>query len=126
MTESRPSYSETVVKTLFALSGNLCSFTDDRFPHGCDKHLTDPIWPRVRGEIAHICGYAANAPRHDSSMSVEQRNGFDNLILLCPNHHQQVDDLEPERFTVEVLREMKRKAENRGPSSWAPTEEQLT
>jgi hypothetical protein len=35
-------------------------------------------------------------------MTDEQRYDFDNLILLCPNHHARIDDLEPDRFTVEM------------------------
>jgi len=43
-------------------------------------------------------------------MTDEQRAHFDNLILMCPNHHVMIDDLEAERFTVEALLEMKAKA----------------
>ncbi len=47
-------------------------------------------------------------------MSDDQRNSFDNLLLLCPNHHKLIDDLEPDRHTVEVLEEMKRLSELSG------------
>jgi hypothetical protein len=43
-------------------------------------------------------------------MTDKERYAFDNLILLCPTHHVQIDDLEPERFTVEVLTKMKNDA----------------
>jgi hypothetical protein len=43
-------------------------------------------------------------------MTNEQRDGFDNLILMCPNHHQLVDDLEPEKYSVEFLTDMKERA----------------
>jgi len=46
-------------------------------------------------------------------MTDEERCAFENLILLCPGHHKLVDRLEPEKFSVEVLRAMKDKAVRR-------------
>ena len=40
-------------------------------------------------------------------MTVKERNSYENLLLLCPNHHDLIDELEPERFTVDDLMDMK-------------------
>jgi len=53
----------------------------------------------------------------------EQRNGFDNLILLCPNHHRKVDYLIPEDYPVDVLQKMKADHEN---ADWGATEADLS
>ena len=58
-------------------------------------------------------------------MSVDERNSYDNLMLLCPKHHKLIDRLDPDRHTVEVLREMKAKSELHGSTSraWATDSE---
>lgn len=50
-------------------------------------------------------------------MTDEDRAAYENLILLCPNHHKLIDVLEPDRYTVEVLEEMKYGHEQR--RNWA-------
>jgi hypothetical protein len=102
-----------VAKTLFALSGNVCAYD------GCEEKLTDPSWTTVKADIAHICGDRPGAQRFDPSMTDAERDSFDNLILLCPNHHRMIDGLEPERHTVEMLREMKQRHESRWERAWA-------
>jgi hypothetical protein len=42
-------------------------------------------------------------------MTVVQRKDYQNLILLCPNHHIETND--PHKYTVEILRKMKREHE---------------
>lgn len=91
----------TTIKTLFALSCNVCSY------RGCDEKLTDSSWEAVNADIAHICGDKPSAPRHDANMTPAERDSFDNLMLLCPNCHRRIDRLEPDQHTPEMLREMK-------------------
>lgn len=93
------------IKTLFALSRNVCAYP------GCEERLTDPQWPAVKAEMAHICGEKPNAPRHDPSMSPTEREGYSNRILLCPNHHVLIDRLDPEGHPAALLREMKSRHE---------------
>jgi hypothetical protein len=57
-------------------------------------------------------------------MTDEERDSFDNLILMCPNHHQLVDDLEPENYSVEFLTDMKQRATVR-PDAWRYDDEYL-
>ena len=58
------------------------------------------------GEVAHIVAEQPNGPRGLSDLTAAQRNKYDNLILLCNVHHQQVDDQEG-YFTVQKLKELK-------------------
>lgn len=73
------------------------------------------------GEMAHISGERSGSARHDPSLSPEEVNGFENLILLCPNHHTLIDEVEPDQHPVERLKEMKQTHETRSlsRSEWA-------
>ena len=59
--------------------------------------------------MAHIIAKRPNGPRGCESQ--EEDNSYDNLILLCPNHHAIVDK-DPDTYTEECLREMKKRAED--------------
>lgn len=45
-------------------------------------------------------------PRYDNTQTDQERNGFDNLILLCPNHHSVIDNDE-KAYTADRLLKMK-------------------
>lgn len=62
------------------------------------------------GQAAHICAAAEGGPRFDSKMTVPERKHYDNGIWLCAAHSPLVDHNWP-HYTVEQLREMKRRAE---------------
>lgn len=93
----------STIKALFALSCNVCAM--------CEERLTDPAWKQVKADIAHICGEKPGAARYDPSMTAEARNDFANLLLLCPNCHRRVDRLEPDKYPVERLGEIKARRE---------------
>lgn len=95
------SYKDRDLKRLFALSRNVCAFP------GCDQRLADPAWPSVQAEICHIAGLQEGSARFDPSMTDEERNAFENLLLLCPNHHRFIDALEPDRWPIDRLLELK-------------------
>ncbi len=61
---------------------------------------------RSVGEAAHMIAEEDDGPRGNSPLPKEQRNKYQNLILLCNVHHKQVDD-QPSHFTVEKLRSIK-------------------
>ena len=67
----------------------------------------------ILGDVCHIKGEKRGAARYDSAQTAEDRSAFENLILLCKNHHKTVDD-DPARFTVERLREIKDRHERNG------------
>jgi hypothetical protein len=90
--------SQKTAKRLFAVSGNRCAFPNCR---------TDIVkGGTILGEICHIKSARPNGPRYDALQSPEDRHGYDNLILLCANHHTVVDDDE-EAYTVARLAKMK-------------------
>jgi len=54
------------------------------------------------GEQAHIIGEKSNAARGKSNLTEKERNSYHNLILLCPNHHKEIDS-NVEDWTIEKL-----------------------
>jgi hypothetical protein len=103
-------YSRKTLKDLFGLSMNKCAFRLDDGSAACEEQLVDPRWKSVKARVCHIRARSKEGPRFEANMTDNERYAFDNLILLCPTHHVQIDDLEPERFTVEVLTKMKNDA----------------
>lgn len=93
------------IKRLFAVSGNRCAFP------GCHSALIDLTSGKVIGEVCHIKANREGGPRYDREQSEEERQGFDNLLILCPNHHEIVD-ADVEAYTVKRLRAMKTKHES--------------
>jgi nucleoside phosphorylase len=93
----RPSIPE--IKRLFAASGGRCAFPD------CATNLILESGALL-AEIAHITASSPGGPRFDQGQREEQRHGFENLILLCPNHHALIDS-DPERYDSRRLYEMK-------------------
>lgn len=71
-------------------------------------NLLDAQNPYHLGEMAHIIAHGAAGPRADGE---EPDDTYDNLILLCPNHHKQIDKA-PDQFPIDLLREWK--AEHEG------------
>lgn len=60
------------------------------------------------GEIAHIVGSKQNAPRGQSSLTQQERDDVDNLMLLCQEHHKEIDDENNiEDYPVEYLQTIK-------------------
>ncbi|MHA1408106.1 MAG: HNH endonuclease [Candidatus Heimdallarchaeaceae archaeon] len=98
------SYRDPVIKALCSRSGNCCAFP------GCEQRLElkkqNSKDISFIGEIAHIRGLKPNSPRYDPNMTDEERNSIDNLILLCPTHHEIIDK-QPDVYTVEKILKMK-------------------
>jgi hypothetical protein len=99
-------YSEKLIKHLFAFSHNICAFPN------CDTALAQQTGI-VTGKICHIKGRSPGSPRYDPNQTEKERNSSENLILLCSFHHDIIDN-QPDKFTVEALQEMKRKHEQSG------------
>jgi hypothetical protein len=97
---------ERDVKKLFALSLNQCAFPDCISPiFGLSDEMV--------GEICHIKARNPNGPRYDPSQSEVGRHAFENLVLLCRNHHKIIDD-DPEKYSVDLLKRFKREHEANG------------
>lgn len=107
MPERQRRYSEQTIKRLWALSGNECYMTE------CSEQLAYPDKAAVMGRIAHIRGWSPSGPRPVVDRSDKELCAFDNLILLCPNHHARVDDIDPDVWTIDRLETLKREHEDR-------------
>jgi hypothetical protein len=96
--------SQKDLRILFQKSGNRCAFP------GCSQELTYPEAPAddpvVLSEVAHIVAHTQDGPRGDYPLPLEERDKYDNLILLCEQHHNIVDD-QPHTYPVERLRQIK-------------------
>jgi hypothetical protein len=102
------------VKALFALSCNRCAMS------ACDLRLADPQWKGVQADIAHIRGERPGSARYAPDMTDAERNSPENLILLGPNHHREIDLLRPQEWSAERLMEMKARHEsNCNKRNWA-------
>lgn len=63
--------------------------------------------------IAHIIADKPDGPRGDPVLSEQLKKDINNLMLLCDVHHRLVDKVEVEGHPTELLREMKRRHEER-------------
>jgi len=105
---------EPTVKQLYALSMNRCAYPD------CPTPLVSPETGTVIGEVCHIRAHNVGGPRYLESQTDEERHGFDNLILMCRNHHKEIDAVANiDIYTVEWLLNAKRVHETRGHESGA-------
>lgn len=84
-------------KTLWARSGNRCAI--------CRKELVADTNEHDRnlniGDECHIISEKSNGPRHIPNYEKGYDN-YDNLILMCKNHHKTIDELW-ETYTFELL-----------------------
>lgn len=87
------------LRALFAKSGNKCAFP------GC-KHLIINHKNQLIGEVCHIEAAEEGGERYNPNQSDEDRRHYDNLILLCHEHHVETNDVH--EYTVSKLKEMKR------------------
>lgn len=62
------------------------------------------------GVAAHITAAAAGGPRYDATLNEAERGDPNNGIWLCQNCAKLIDN-DPQRFTVELLREWKASTE---------------
>lgn len=79
---------ESTIKQLYG-TATLCAFPD------CSETLlrwVDGIdTPVLNSRIAHIAAASPNGPRYDEGMTDEDRRSFDNLVLLCLTHAEEID-----------------------------------
>lgn len=89
---------ESTLKRLFVQTGNRCAFPQ------CTAPLT--VGETLVAEVCHIRGDKPGSARHDPTQTNEERQQYENLIVLCPTHHTVVDN-DVESYTVERLLKMK-------------------
>ena len=88
------------IKILWGRAAGMCSMPNCRMKL---TGLLDQQDPYHIGEMAHIIAKATTGPRADGE---EPDNTYNNLILLCPNHHKQIDKA-PNQFPPDLLRQWK-------------------
>lgn len=101
--------SVATIKRLFAVSRNKCAFPK------CAQPLVEPLSGKVVGRVCHIKAASPAGPRHDPNQTEEDRHDFANLILMCPVHHDVIDD-DPSSYTVERLQTLKQQHEHADPA----------
>lgn len=84
-------------KKLWALSGNKCSI--------CKIPLIKEGQGNI-GEECHIVAKKKDGARGKDPLEMNLRDEFSNLILLCANHHTEID-AKNNNYSVERLREIK-------------------
>ncbi|MCU8348141.1 hypothetical protein M2G60_21765 [Vibrio vulnificus] len=58
------------------------------------------------GEACHIVAKSEDGPRGNSQLSIEDRDKYSNLILMCQKHHKKIDD-QCNSYSVSKLEKMK-------------------
>ena len=91
--------SQKDIKLLWGRSGNRCAMPDCRTKLSQDSHNNGKI---TVGEQAHIVAAEPNGPRGQSPLSLNERDSYHNLILMCPTHHAIIDK-DPQGFPLETL-----------------------
>lgn len=88
------------LKLLWAKSGGFCAFP------GCNQELIGITNDDIFGHTCHIIAQSPDGPRGDISVDRNKIDSERNILLLCPNHHREIDT-NVDLYTVEKLQEMK-------------------
>ncbi|GAB1372482.1 hypothetical protein MASR1M45_25440 [Candidatus Kapaibacterium sp.] len=95
-------YRPSTVRRLDTLSGNECAHPN------CNKNLIAEDGISIISKICHIAAASKEGPRFDENMTDDERRGFDNLILLCDEHHVIIDNKDNEsEYTSSLLKQWK-------------------
>lgn len=90
-------YKPSTIRRLDILSRNECTHPD------CEKRLIAEDGVSIISKICHIAAACKEGPRFNENMSDDERRGFDNLILLCDEHHVMIDNKENEDLYPTLL-----------------------
>lgn len=107
---SRSDIPQKVKYQLWAASGGRCEYD------GCNQSLWgDPLTKAKfsTAYIAHIVAEKPDGPRGDKKLSPKLAREFSNLMLLCDACHRRIDKYDVAGHTVQLLKEMKAKHEDR-------------
>ena len=100
--------STATIMRLIAASGGHCQF------EGCSCNLfkDNLTWAEFNNSnVAHIVASSPDGPR-GSDDSYKLSDKYENLMLMCPTHHKEIDN-DTETYTVEMLRRIKQEQEQR-------------
>lgn len=99
--------SEKDVKKLWGLAAGRCSRP------GCEQEcirFLESNNPTVIGEMAHVIAKKPDGPRGQADGGEDT---YENLILLCPTHHTEIDKAPEGVFSIQQLHEWKQSHEER-------------
>ena len=88
MGEKARQYKPSTVRRLDTLSRNECAAPD------CDRKLIARDGETIVSKICHIEAASENGPRFNPEMDDDDRRHFNNLILLCDECHNIIDNIE--------------------------------
>lgn len=103
---SKKSIPQKEVKLLWGRSGSRCA--------KCQKDIireTVEDCDYLIGKMAHIEGENPGSARYNQNMTDKDRNKYENLILLCPNCHDIIDN-DPDKYTIDKIKQIKKDHEN--------------
>jgi hypothetical protein len=101
-------YKPSSIRRLDTLSGNECAHPN------CTKKLIAEDGISIISKICHIAAASKEGPRYDKNMTDDERRSFDNLILLCDEHHVIIDNKENEsQYPTSLLKEWKQNHEKK-------------
>jgi hypothetical protein len=108
-TQRRKAIPELTAIHLWTVAGGRCQF--------CNEYLLQDSLT-LKGanfsNVAHIVAISRDGPRGDDPLPLAERDKIGNLMLVCRKHHALIDSREHvAEYTVEKLREMKRRQEER-------------
>lgn len=92
------------LRELFLKSGNLCAFPN------CTQLMMNTKGEFI-GQLCHIEAAEPGGERFNADMSNEQRRAFENLMLMCYEHHVVTNNVQ--KYTVAKLRKIKLDHERR-------------
>lgn len=95
---------------LYVRAGGRCEFD------GCTTYLMEHHTTNAIGNFAqqaHIFAFKEKGPRGNSIGRPKNINNISNLMLLCNPCHHLIDQVQPEKYPVEVLRKFKQDHEDR-------------
>jgi hypothetical protein len=95
---------QRTIKMLWGRAAARCAFGE------CQRLLvideTEADEEALIGEMCHLAADSPDGPRGDAPVPMDRRDDYDNLILLCRNHHAEID-AQPATYTIERLRTLK-------------------
>jgi hypothetical protein len=112
LAKNRDDFSPKTVLQIAKRAGWLCSFPSCRTP--TVGATADGDGEINIGTAAHICAASPGGPRYDGKMTQEQRSSAKNGIWMCRDHGKAIDS-DLKTFTIDLLSQWKREAEE---ASW--------
>lgn len=115
LSKKRPKWKEFEKIILWSKCAGRCEL--------CNEILYKNLFTQDRvnlSQFAHIIAHSPGGARYDGTKSQAERDSIDNIILLCHGCHTTIDAF-PDKYTTEVLDEIKRKHEDKIARQTEPT-----